>query len=165
MRRRGQRVRPAGLDLLLVDDNPVDHEIVRQALCGVLPGARLAHTLSGAEGLSRYTESPPDCILLDYQLPDLNGVEFLSMLGHAYGVPRVPVVMLTGCGSDRVNQQALRAGAQDYLNKKEITGELLQRTIAHAIERHRLALANAELLEALERASRIKDEFVATMSH
>ncbi|MGB3758168.1 MAG: PAS domain S-box protein [Rivularia sp. (in: cyanobacteria)] len=77
-----------------------------------------------------------DLILLEYVLPDMDGLEFLAKLKqkqkqHSY-IP--PVIMITGCGNENIAVRAIKSGFQDYLVKQQVTAELLNSTINSAIE-------------------------------
>ena len=75
-------------------------------------------TDSGEEGLRLYNTEQPDCVLLDYNLPDLNGLEFLARLDPERSDDAPPIIMLTGQGTERVAVQALKMGAQDYSDQE-----------------------------------------------
>ena len=75
-------------------------------------------TDSGEDGLRLYNTEQPDCVLLDYNLPDLNGLEFLARLDSERSDDAAPIIMLTGQGTERVAVQALKMGAQDYLDQE-----------------------------------------------
>lgn len=133
---------PESLRVLIIDDNPADREVYRRLLLKA-PDSRheVLEAESGEEGLALCWSAQPDCVLLDYQLPDLDGLDFLAELNRERAVPPVPVVMLTGQGNAHVDEAAMHAGAQDYLVKGETDIGLLMRTIRHAIERHQLLTA------------------------
>jgi DNA-binding response OmpR family regulator len=129
---------------------------------------------TGAEGRRMCREQAPDCLLLDYRLPDGDGVSFLAELGcEIEGVP-VPVIVLTGQGSEAIAVEAMKSGAQDYLLKPAITPASLQRAVDHAIDKvsllrrirrrtEELAVANAELER--EVAQRTKAEAALQHAH
>ncbi len=105
--------------ILIVDDDVVDRMACRRALSRndldfefVMSEAESAH-----EGLQLAHSSKPDCVLLDYHLPDLNGLEFLAELRNDLGEIPVPVMMLTGTDNVSVAVEAMKSGAQDYLIK------------------------------------------------
>jgi PAS domain S-box-containing protein len=104
--------------VLLVEDDAVDRMACRRAL------ARdpdydfvLSEAESGQEGLQVAHEQKPDCVLLDYHLPDLNGLEFLAALTDDAGDVAVPVMMLTGTDNATIAVEAMKRGARDYLIK------------------------------------------------
>ncbi|MFN6461050.1 MAG: PAS domain S-box protein [Nostoc sp. DedVER02] len=76
----------------------------------------------------------PDVILLDYQLPDLDGLEFLTKLQKQTSSNQISVIMLAGQGDETIAVQAIKSGAHDYLVKGKLTQENLCRTIHRAIE-------------------------------
>ncbi|MUL36815.1 ATP-binding protein [Gloeocapsopsis dulcis] len=92
----------------------------------------------GEEGLELCNLVKPDVILLDFLLPDINGLEFLSELQLQMGKTNLPVIMLTGQGNEAIAVQAMKSGASDYLVKGETTAESLRLAIHNAIERTHL---------------------------
>ena len=82
-------------------------------------------------------EFRPDCIFLDFNLPDLTGTEFLRRL---HGVYRCAVIVATAYGSEDVAVRSLKTGATDYLVKSAITAEGLRRAIHSAVEKVRLQI-------------------------
>lgn len=92
----------------------------------------------GEDGLELCSLVKPDVILLDFLLPDINGLEFLSELQLQMGKTNLPVIMLTGQGNEAIAVQAMKSGASDYLVKGETTAESLRLAIHSAIERTHL---------------------------
>lgn len=92
----------------------------------------------GEDGLALCNLVKPDVILLDFLLPDINGLEFLSQLQLQMGKTNLPVVMLTGQGNEAIAVQAMKSGASDYLVKGETTAESLRLAIHNVIERNHL---------------------------
>ncbi len=111
--------------ILVVDDDTVDRKAVRRALAA---DAEYAFVVSeadtGAQGLQLARAERPDCILLDYHLPDLSGLELLTELAADPGEPP-PVIKLTGTDNAAVAVEAMRRGARDYL-VKDGEGQYLQ---------------------------------------
>lgn len=139
-------------------------------------GAPFECTLLEAEtaeqALELFRSEHPDTILLDYHLPDMSGLDFLQTLAQETGEPTLPVIMLTGTGSEEIAVTALKSGAQDYLIKGRVTPTGVQRAVARAIEKldmtRRLQLQHQELEQKnreLEEAHRRKDEFLAMLAH
>ena len=105
--------------ILIVDDSPEDRASYRRWLSVDQASAFLfSEAGSGEEGLRLSAELEPVCILLDYQLPDLNGLEFLDRLqSHGDDTTRPAVIMLTGHGNEAVAVEAMKKEAEDYLVK------------------------------------------------
>ncbi len=82
--------------------------------------------------------SQPDLILLDYSLPDMDGLEFLDELAQQGKQASIPVLMLTGQGNEAIAIQAMKQGVQDYLIKGTLTAESFCKTIAQTIEQFQL---------------------------
>ncbi|MBD2679210.1 MULTISPECIES: PAS domain-containing protein [Nostoc] len=93
---------------------------------------------SGEEALQACQGKIPDVILLDYQLPDWNGLEFLTQLQRQTQGCQISVIMLTGQGDETIAVQAMKNGAQDYLVKGKLTRDSLCRAIHGAIKQMQL---------------------------
>ncbi len=141
--------------LLLVEDNPGDARLVHEHLADVEGGRALslvdAPTLAAA--MARLREDPePDVVLLDLSLPDSFGLETLARWQLA--APSLPVIVLTGSNDEALAVAAVREGAQDYLVKGRIDGELLLKAIRYSIERklaqEDLRRAKADLEQRVE---------------
>lgn len=125
--------------ILIVDDSPEDRETYRRYL---LKDERYCYKIVeeeyGERGLQLSRSLHPDAILLDFSLPDIDGLEFLQELHAELDSTRPPVVMLTGQGSEEIAVAALKSGAQDYLVKDNTTPERLCFAVRGAIEQARL---------------------------
>lgn len=121
--------------ILLVDDSPEDRELYRRYLCR---GSDVDYTILdaslGEEGLELWHQHRPDVVILDYRLPDLDGLDFLARLHSPTPQPCLPVIVVTGQGSEAIAVQSIKAGAQDYLVKEQITPEGLQWAVQHTID-------------------------------
>ncbi len=121
----------------MVDDSEADRTLFR-ILLEEAHGRQIEffEATGAAEGLSACEALSPDCVLLDYKLPDMTGLEFLARLPtDATGHPAFAVVMLTGVASEHVAVEALKAGAQDYVIKDRISPEGLSLAIKKATQK------------------------------
>src|SRR5260370_10417843 len=121
------------VQVLLVEDDDGDALLVGELLreVGAAVVVRRARSLTQAKGLV----SGAACVLLDLGLPDSQGLNGLRQLLQLE--PEAAIVVLTGQASEHLGEQAVRAGAQDYLVKGEVAGNMLNRVIRYAVERGR----------------------------
>ena len=124
------------IKILLVEDNPGDARLLREAFVEI-PESRseLVHCSTLAQALEFLAKSKPDVILSDLGLPDSQGLEAVGRIHDV--APDVPLVVLTALNDDALALQSLQQGAQDYLVKGQIDGNLLWRTLCYAMERQR----------------------------
>ena len=136
--------------ILIVEDDLVDRMACRRSFAQddhdyefVLFEAETA-----SDGLQLAQTQKPDCVLLDYQLPDMNGLEFLAEMRNDRGEIPVPVIMLTGADNASVAVEAIKLGAQDYLVKDSNLQylELLPAVIQRVL-RERLAVKEKKQME------------------
>jgi len=132
-----------GIRVLLVEDNPGDARLLAELLRDTDAGRlKLEHVETLDKALDRLSRERFDLVLLDLSLPDEQG---LSTIVRAHTcAPKVPIVVLTGLDDEGLAIKAVRAGAQDYLVKGRVDGDLLVRSIRYSTERGRA-------MEALER--------------
>lgn len=129
--------------VLIVDDNADDRSEQRRLL---LNGSELHFAFSEAAlgvaaiaAVLEASDGPPDCLLLDYHLPDMDAPDVLAALCGSDGAVLCPVVVLTGSSDPLLGPHVLRCGAQDHLPKAQLTAEALARAMTHAIERWAMA--------------------------
>lgn len=122
------------LRVLLVEDDEGDAFLVRELLLDDEADVELirARSLREAEEL---VPGSVDCVLLDLGLPDATGMDGLHRLLDL--APSIAVLVLTGLADEHRGTEAVAAGAQDYLVKGAIDGQLLSRAIRYAVERKR----------------------------
>jgi signal transduction histidine kinase len=141
------------LNVLVIDDSIDDLLLYRRVLKQAF-GDRLnlIEETNGEGGLDAIRAFAPGCVLLDYSLPGRNGIQLLKQI--RLNDPHLPVVLLTGQGSEAIAVQSIQEGAQDYITKAEITPGALSRAILMAIEKGALKKRVEEQHEALEVFSR-----------
>ncbi|MDB5336649.1 MAG: hybrid sensor histidine kinase/response regulator [Planctomycetaceae bacterium] len=177
---------PTQARILIVDDSPEDCVAYQRNL---ERGGRRDYSFefahSATRGLELCRSLTPDCVLLDFNLPDGDGLDFMAQLHSEHGTNSPPVIMVTGQGNESVAVQAMKSGAQDYLVKGAITDTLLhsiQNAIQYASlkrqveaqqrEVARLSAEQTKLVEELRHhtaelseADRRKNEFLAVLAH
>jgi serine phosphatase RsbU (regulator of sigma subunit) len=135
------------MTVLLVEDDDGDAVLVEEHLADAGLDVRLVRARTLDEATVRVQEV--DCVLLDLGLPDSVGLGGLARLLDA-GAPAV--VVLTGGTDTHTGLEAVAAGAQDYLVKGEVDGELLGRSVRYAVQRRLLQAADRELYRSKVRA-------------
>jgi serine phosphatase RsbU (regulator of sigma subunit) len=131
--------------ILLVEDDHGDAVLVRACLLEVgIADDSIIWARNLGEALTVVAATKPVCILLDLGLPDAEGYSAVDKMVAA--APDIAVIVLTG-RQERNGLEALGAGAQDYLVKDTITGDLLERSIRYARERKRAQRAQQQLRE------------------
>lgn len=148
--------------ILLIDDNEQDRVLYKRYLRRALgaPEFVIEEAASGQEGAALFQRWQPDCVLLDYNLVDTDGLALLQELRQLTPPDTLCVVMITGGGSEQLAVRALNNGALDYLVKQHFDQELLCKTVLHAIEKNEwrqhvaqqhqaLAAVNEQLRESL----------------
>jgi PAS domain S-box-containing protein len=141
--------------VLIVEDSPEDAEVFKRYLERNPGNFTCTIATTGEEGLEKLQANRFECVLLDYNLPDLNGLEFLEALGTD-GPPNA-VIVLTGVGDEALAMSLVQAGAEDYLTKSYLTSERLRRSVENAIARF-------ELRQNLERERRHSAAILASIS-
>jgi CheY-like chemotaxis protein len=131
--------------VLVVDDSAVDRRFV-----GGLLARDGQYTVEfaddGSQALARMRESRPDVIITDLQMPNRNGLELVAAVRMHY--PQVPIILMTGHGSEDLAVEALHRGAANYVPKPQL-GERLVDSVEEAL--------------SLSRADRTYDRLVACM--
>jgi serine phosphatase RsbU (regulator of sigma subunit) len=133
----GQRLR-----VLLIEDDDGDALLAEEMLAEAKFPVALDRLTTIAEALTGPIDA--DCVLLDLRLPDSDGLGALHKLRqHA---PNTAVVVLTGHRDETTGVAAVAAGAQDYLVKDQVDGQLLAKALRYACERQRAEAVEQELL-------------------
>ncbi|MEM9805218.1 MAG: ATP-binding protein [Cyanobacteria bacterium P01_D01_bin.56] len=179
------------LKLLVIDDDDVDRMALRRALKKSGLMFELQEVDNATAGTVLLAGEAFDCAFLDYQLPDCDGLTLVKNLRRA-GV-HIPLIALTGQGSEETAVSLMKAGASDYLPKATLASDTLARAIQSAIRvyqaERQVELTNQQIREKNElleqqnkrlqqqqkeiqqknyqlmEVARLKSEFLATMSH
>lgn len=174
-------IRSSAVRVLIVDDSPTDRGVFRRHL------TRKAHreyliteANTATEAAALLAAEQPDCILVDFNLPEMDGLNFVRQLVEVHGNHTFGIVMLTSASEVAVAVKALQYGAHDYLEKSRSDGFALRRAVENAMEKaaiqrqlevQRLALAakNAQLEDHVaklecEAAERLRAEEALRLS-
>ncbi len=141
------------LRILIVDDDTVDRRICRRALARLEPSPVFVEAETAGQALREVDSHVVDCALLDFRLPDMDGLELLVRLNERAVERRVPIVMLTGADDVSVAVEAMRNGASNYV-VKDVDGryqELMPTIVQHALRDRELQLARWRDEQALAR--------------
>lgn len=152
--------------VLIIDDSPVDATTLRRYLAhedSVDYDVVVAE--NGDDGLDALATFQPQVVLLDFELPDMDGIEFLREQPSRTSGPVAPVILaVTGQEDPRIAAELIRSGAEDYLSKKELTEESLRFAVRQAARTFTLRqslserakereVSRDELVKSLKRAS------------
>jgi signal transduction histidine kinase len=146
--------------ILLVEDNPGDVLLMEETLGDAEGGFAMESVERLAPALERLRAGGIEVVLLDLTLPDSAGVNtFTAVQAHA---PEVPIIVLTGLSDELLAVSTVRDGAQDYLVKGQVDGNMLRRTIRYAIERHQarraLEVSEQRLKAAVEQIQLLNED-------
>jgi len=139
---------PAPVRALLVEDNPDDARLIQLMIDGAGGDFFILEHVSRLQaGLQRLDQGGIGIVLADLSLPDSHGLQTFSRL-HARA-PQVPIIVLSGLDDTRLAVQAVHEGAQDYLVKGQVEGQLLVRAMRYAIERKAMSRQLARYADEL----------------
>ncbi len=124
------------VQVLLIEDNPDDARLAKEALVEGNVSFSLSHAERLSEAVSLLEKQRIDVVLLDLGLPDSQGLATLLKLHRLH--PHLPIVVMTATDIEKIGLLAVREGAQDYLVKSRLEGDLLGRAIRYAMERNEL---------------------------
>ncbi|MCI0704054.1 MAG: response regulator [Planctomycetia bacterium] len=123
--------------ILVADDSLLEQRYVGRIL-DQHGGWRVIFARNGEEALQAITQAPPAVVLTDMNMPQMDGLTLVQKVREQF--PRVPVVLMTGSGSERVAVAALKAGAADYVPKQALAYDLtpvLERVLSFGQAEHR----------------------------
>jgi CheY-like chemotaxis protein/anti-sigma regulatory factor (Ser/Thr protein kinase) len=107
--------------VLVVDDSTLDRYLAG-ALIQEHPGWEAIYAEDGQQALDILRDQPPDLVLTDLQMPEINGLELVEAIQRDF--PLIPVILMTGVGSEEIAVAALKKGAASYVPKRNLAGDL-----------------------------------------
>ncbi|MGD1859628.1 MAG: ATP-binding protein [Leptolyngbyaceae cyanobacterium] len=142
--------------ILIVDDNATDRETYRRYLCQAADcSCTTLEAELGETGLQLCQQVQPEIVLMDYFLPDLDGLEFIRRMQAQMPASAPAVIVATGQGNETIAVQTLKAGAEDYLVKGQLTAASLQNSVWQAltkVERQQQQQSEARFQRAIAEA-------------
>ncbi|MDE2593472.1 MAG: response regulator, partial [Burkholderiales bacterium] len=115
------------MQIAIVDDNPVNVTLLK-VLSRQLPDTETVEFLDSRQGLAWCLANDPDLLIVDYMMPELDGMAFIDAFRAAPGKALTPILMITASSDTDVKFQALEKGANDLLTKPVDRAEFLART-------------------------------------
>lgn len=155
------------MKIVMIDDSESYRELCRSLLERVYgPELEIFEESNAVDGLETCRAVQPDCVLLDYTLPDMTGLQFLDRLNSGgSSEPSFPVVLLTGMNSDELHSDATRSGAQEYLLKDRLNGQRLALAILKATQKVGLIRELREEHARLARSLAEKEVLLKELHH
>ncbi|MCU1308941.1 MAG: response regulator receiver protein [Candidatus Angelobacter sp.] len=115
---------PANVTVLLVDDNPMIREMLRQSLANI---CTVAIANDGTDALLRCIENPPDLIVTDYSIPGLDGRQLLEKLKSRTGTAKIPLIMVASRADITEKLKMVQDSVEDYIEKPFFLKEAVSR--------------------------------------
>jgi diguanylate cyclase (GGDEF)-like protein len=126
------------MNILLVDDDLIDRKLVTRILKKANLNTNVTEALTVDEGLELYTKNTYDIILLDYSMPQRDGIEMVVEIRNGHHLTSTAIVMMSVSEDEELAIACIKAGAQDFLVKSEIAERQLRRALIHASARFEL---------------------------
>jgi putative two-component system response regulator len=144
------------MEVVIVDDNPVNLTVMEH-LVSRIDGATPRSFRVSERGLQYCRQNDPDLVIVDYQMPDIDGIQFIEQMRALPGREEVPLLMVTANADRELRRRALDIGATDFLQKPvdraEFTTRVRNMLRLRAATRRLTDRAN-ELEQAVAKATR-----------
>jgi DNA-binding response OmpR family regulator len=139
--------------IALIEDNRYHAVLFEQSILEQYPEFEISSFSHGKDFLKVQDKNKFDLICLDYHLPDMNGLELLSIIRTE--LADIPIIVVTGVGSEQTAVEAMKSGATDYITKNANYISTIPRVLKQAYRKQKLILKNRRL----EEKSRIAEKF------
>src|SRR5262245_46805661 len=141
---------PTGHRVLIVDDSSMDRHLAG-AIVQKMEGWQPLFASGGPEALGMLAPSPPEVVLTDMLMPEMDGLQLVQAIRSKY--PLVPVILMTAHGSEDIAIQALQKGAASYVPKKGLARDLAE-TLEQILSATKTRQQEARLLARLDEVAR-----------
>ena len=151
--------------ILLVDDSETDRSVYKRYLNSESKYQyNFIEAETGEAGFELYEQSRPDLILLDYLLPDIDGIEWLKQLKQQSDY-LCPTIVLTGQGDETIAVQFIKMGAADYFVKAHITSEKLKLSVSREISLQDLQIEKQAFVNTVRSQTKELNEVNQLLRH
>jgi two-component system, sensor histidine kinase and response regulator len=154
---------PAALNVLVIDDDAIDRMSVRRHLKSTQENLQVVEAENCQIALEKIREQVFDCIFVDYNLPDGNGIDLVQQL-RQLGL-RIPLIALTGQGDEQIAVELMKAGASDYISKAKIKPDLLYRVVQQCLRIYQAEQEAERAKQLREELLAQREEFISRMTH
>jgi hypothetical protein len=142
--------------LLFVDDSEAECEIMLHKLKAAFPGSTIRPISEPSTVRQMCDDHSFDCVLLDYNMPEMDGLTLARQLRAADA--HLPIILVTSVGDEMLVAEALRSGVSDYITKSRITAESIRQIVSRSIH----AASQARVIE--EQRSELEN-FAFALAH
>lgn len=119
--------------VLLIDDNLYDRRAIRRLTRRLNMELSLEEAVDVTSAMQLLAVEAFDCLLVDYQLPDGNGIDLLKKLMASSAEGPVPAIMLTGQPTDELAREVMATGLVDFMSKDGLNADVLERALRNAM--------------------------------
>ena len=155
------------LKILIVEDDQADGSIVSLSLTHTDISMEIDEVKDGNYAFFALINNHYDCVFLDYNLPNQDGLTLINKL-QASGI-KVPVVILIDSGNEKIAREWIRLGASEYFIKSSLSPETIAQVLRSTIRIHhaemQLKLANQQLQESREQLILQQKELIVQQQH
>ena len=144
------------MKILIIDDDKVDRASLKRDLRNTHLVSKIVEAETGHIGIERFRQELFDCVLLDYYLPDKEGIEVLQEL-ISIGGEFITIIAITGTASETMPERMIGAGASDYLIKDEINTRILERVLRSVLKQKKLKEKFEKQIQELTRQLEISN--------